>query len=37
MRVVTSAAKREEFPAGVHVGVLSAAVGKAGRTLAVPF
>jgi nitroimidazol reductase NimA-like FMN-containing flavoprotein (pyridoxamine 5'-phosphate oxidase superfamily) len=31
-----SAAEREEFLAGVHVGVLSAAVGTAGRTLAVP-
>jgi nitroimidazol reductase NimA-like FMN-containing flavoprotein (pyridoxamine 5'-phosphate oxidase superfamily) len=31
-----SAAEREEFLAGVHVGVLSAATGKTGRTLAVP-
>lgn len=31
-----SAASREEFLAGVHVGVLSAAVGTTGRTLAVP-
>ena len=31
-----SAAEREEFLAGVHVGVLSAAVGTAGQTLAVP-
>jgi len=31
-----SAAEREEFLAGVHVGVLSAATGKKGRTLAVP-
>jgi nitroimidazol reductase NimA-like FMN-containing flavoprotein (pyridoxamine 5'-phosphate oxidase superfamily) len=31
-----SAAEREEFLAGVHVGVLSAAAGKTGRTLAVP-
>ena len=30
-----SAARREEFLAGVHVGVLSPAVGTAGRTLAV--
>ena len=30
------AAKREEFLSDVHVGVLSAAVGKTGRTLAVP-
>jgi hypothetical protein len=30
-----SAAEREEFLAGVHAGVLSAAVGTAGRTLAV--
>jgi len=36
MWIVMSAARREEFLAGVHVGVLSAAVGKAGRTLAVP-
>ena len=36
MWVVMSAAEREEFLAGVHVGVLSAAVGKVGRTLAVP-
>jgi len=31
-----SAAEREEFLAGVHVGVLSAAIGTAGQTLAVP-
>ena len=31
-----SAAEREEFLAGVHIGVLSAAAGTAGRTLAVP-
>ena len=31
-----SVAEREEFLAGVHVGVLSAAAGTAGRTLAVP-
>jgi nitroimidazol reductase NimA-like FMN-containing flavoprotein (pyridoxamine 5'-phosphate oxidase superfamily) len=36
MWVVMSAAEREEFLAGVHVGVLSVAVGMAGRTLAVP-
>jgi hypothetical protein len=36
MWVAMSAAKREEFLAGVHVGVLSAAVGTAGQTLAVP-
>ena len=31
-----SVAERDEFLAGVHVGVLSAAVGTAGQTLAVP-
>ena len=31
-----SAAEREEFLAGVRVGVLSAAMGAAGQTLAVP-
>lgn len=36
MWVVMSAAEREEFLAGVHVGVLSAVAGTAGRTLAVP-
>jgi hypothetical protein len=36
MWVAMSAAEREEFLAGVHVGVLSAATGTAGRTLAVP-
>lgn len=36
MWVVMSAAEREEFLASVHVGVLSVAVGMAGRTLAVP-
>src|SRR5215469_60457 len=36
MRILMSAAEREEFLAGVHVGVLSAAAGTAGRTLAVP-
>lgn len=36
MWAVMSAAEREEFLAGVHVGVLSAAVGTAGRTLAMP-
>jgi len=32
MSVLMSAAEREEFLAGVHVGVLSAAVGKTGRS-----
>ena len=36
MWVLMSAAEREEYLAGVHVGVLSAAVGAAGQTLAVP-
>jgi hypothetical protein len=36
MWVAMSAAEREEFLAGVRVGVLSAAMGAAGRTLAVP-
>ncbi len=36
MWVAMSAAERENFLAEVHVGVLSAAVGTAGRTLAVP-
>jgi nitroimidazol reductase NimA-like FMN-containing flavoprotein (pyridoxamine 5'-phosphate oxidase superfamily) len=36
MWVAMSAAEREDFLAGVHVGVLSTAVGTAGRTLAVP-
>jgi len=36
MWAVMSAAEREEFLAGVRVGVLSADVGKSGRTLAVP-
>jgi nitroimidazol reductase NimA-like FMN-containing flavoprotein (pyridoxamine 5'-phosphate oxidase superfamily) len=36
MRVAMSATEREEFLAGVHVGVLCAAAGTAGRTLAVP-
>src|SRR5690349_24618492 len=36
MWVAMSAAEREEFLAGVRVGVLSAAAGAAGRTLAVP-
>ena len=31
-----SAAEREKFLAGVHVGVLSAAMGTSGQTLAVP-
>ena len=36
MWVVMTAAEREEFLAGVHVGVLGAAVRTAGQTLAVP-
>ena len=36
MWVVMSAAEREEFLAGVRIGVLSAAAGTSGRTLAVP-
>src|SRR6516165_4578140 len=36
MWVAMSAAERDEFLAGVHVGVLSAAIGTAGQTLAVP-
>jgi hypothetical protein len=36
MWVLMGAAEREEFLAGVHVGILSAVVGKTGRTLAVP-
>ena len=36
MWVAMSAAEREEFLASVHVGVLSAAIGTAGQTLAVP-
>src|SRR5690242_11665555 len=36
MWVAMSAAEREEFLAGVYVGMLSAAVGTAGQTLAVP-
>jgi nitroimidazol reductase NimA-like FMN-containing flavoprotein (pyridoxamine 5'-phosphate oxidase superfamily) len=36
MWVAMSAAEREEFLAGVRVGVLSAAAGTAGQTLAVP-
>ena len=36
MWVLMSAAEREEFLAGVHIGVLSAAAGTASRTLAVP-
>src|SRR5689334_16395713 len=36
MWVAMSAAEREEFLAGVHVGVLSAAIGTGGQTLAVP-
>ena len=36
MWVAMSAAEREEFLAGVHVGVLSAAIDTAGQTVAVP-
>jgi hypothetical protein len=36
MRVAMSAAERQEFLAGVHVGVLTAALGTVGQTLAVP-
>jgi hypothetical protein len=36
MWVAMNVAGREEFLAGVHVGVLSAAAGTAGQTLAVP-
>jgi PPOX class probable F420-dependent enzyme len=36
MWVAMSAAEREDFLAEVHVGVLSAAMGTTGRTLAVP-
>ena len=36
MWTVMDAAAREEFLAGVHVGVLGAALGAPGRTLAVP-
>ena len=36
MWVAMSAAEREEFLAGVHAGVLSAAVRTAGQTVAVP-
>ena len=36
MWVAMSATERDEFLAGVHVGVLSAAVGTTGQTLAVP-
>ena len=36
MWVVMNPAEREEFLAGVHVGVLSVAAGDEGRTLAVP-
>jgi PPOX class probable F420-dependent enzyme len=36
MWVAMSAAERGEFLAGVHVGVLSTAIGAAGQTLAVP-
>jgi Pyridoxamine 5'-phosphate oxidase len=36
MSVAMSVAEREEFLAGVHVGVLSAAMGTGGQTLTVP-
>ena len=36
MWVAMSAAEREQFLADVHVGVLSAAMGTAGKTLVVP-
>ena len=36
MWVAMSAAERDEFLAGVHVGVLSAATGTGGQTLSVP-
>src|SRR5580700_6680808 len=36
MLTAMSVAEREEYLAGVHVAVLSAAAGTAGRTLAVP-
>ena len=36
MWVAMSAAESEEFLAGVHVGVLSAAIDTAGQTVAVP-
>jgi nitroimidazol reductase NimA-like FMN-containing flavoprotein (pyridoxamine 5'-phosphate oxidase superfamily) len=36
MWVAMNAAERDEFLADVHVGVLSAAMGTAGQTLAVP-
>ena len=36
MWVAMNAAERDEFLAGAHVGVLSAAIGTAGHTLAVP-
>jgi PPOX class probable F420-dependent enzyme len=36
MSVLMSVTEREEFLAGVRVGVLSATAGTAGRTLAVP-
>jgi nitroimidazol reductase NimA-like FMN-containing flavoprotein (pyridoxamine 5'-phosphate oxidase superfamily) len=36
MRVAMNVTEREEFLAGVHVGVLSAAAGTVGQTLAVP-
>ena len=36
MWIAMSAAEREEFLADVRVGVLSAAIGTAGQTVAVP-
>jgi nitroimidazol reductase NimA-like FMN-containing flavoprotein (pyridoxamine 5'-phosphate oxidase superfamily) len=36
MWVLMSAAERDEFLAGVHVGVLSVAMGTTGRTLVMP-
>lgn len=36
MWVAMSPAERDEFLAGVHVGILGAAVGQAGRTLCTP-
>ena len=36
MWVAMSVAEREKFLSGVHIGVVSAALGTAGRTLAVP-
>src|SRR5437763_13985213 len=36
MWIAMSTAKHEEFLGGAHLGVMSAAAGQAGRTLAVP-